>query len=149
LSALETRVPPPVVALILGAVAWALGGPAFDFPGRTIFAIHAAALGLAIEIVAALAFVSRKTTLLPWAPERTETLVVSGLFRLSRNPMYLGQALLLAAWVLYLGTLPALAAVPAYLLYMNRFQIGPEERILAAKFGAAYESYRARVRRWV
>jgi protein-S-isoprenylcysteine O-methyltransferase Ste14 len=149
LSALETRVPPPLVALILGALAWALGGPAFEFAGRTTLAIHAAALGLAIEIVAAFAFMKRRTTLLPWAPERTTSLVTSGLFGFSRNPMYVGQALLLAAWVVHLGTWPALAAVPAYVLYMNRFQIQPEERVLAAKFGAAYESYRARVRRWV
>jgi protein-S-isoprenylcysteine O-methyltransferase Ste14 len=149
LSALETRIPPPLVALILGAIAWGIGGPALDFPGRTIFAIHAASLGLAVEIVAALAFVKRKTTLLPWAPERTGTLVTSGLFRFSRNPMYVGQALLLAAWVLYLWTWIALLAVPAHVLYMNRFQIGPEERILAAKFGNEYESYRSRVRRWL
>lgn len=149
MSALETRVPPPLVALVLGAIAWAIGGPALDIPGRTVVAILAAGLGLAIEIVAALAFVARRTTLLPWAPARTETLVTSGLFRFSRNPMYLGQALLLAAWVLYLGTWIAWLALPAYVLYMNRFQIGPEERILAAKFGADYESYRARVRRWI
>lgn len=149
MSALDTRVPPPLVALVLGALAWAIGGPAFEFPGRTVVAILAAALGLAIEIVAALAFIARRTTLLPWAPERTEILVTSGLFRFSRNPMYAGQALLLAAWVFYLGTWAALLAVPAYVLYMNRFQIGPEERILAAKFGAGYESYRARVRRWL
>ena len=149
MSALETRIPPPLVALILGAVAWGVGGPALDFPGRPVFAIHAAALGLAIEIVAAFAFRKAATTVLPWTPERSSALVTSGLYRFSRNPMYLGQALLLTAWVLYLGTWPALAAVPAYVLYLNRFQIGPEERILAAKFGAAYDAYRARVRRWI
>lgn len=149
MNALETRIPPPLVALILGAAAWAIGGPAFEFPGRTMLAILAAALGLALEIVPALAFGKHRTTRLPWAPERTAVLVTSGLFRFSRNPMYLGQALLLAAWILYLGTWPALAAVPAYVLYMNRFQIGPEERVLAAKFGADYEAYRARVRRWL
>lgn len=149
MSALETRIPPPVVALILGALAWALGGPALEFPGWAGLAILWGVLGLAIEIAAALAFVARKTTLLPWAPERTGTLVTSGLFRVSRNPMYLGQALLLGAWSLYTGTWTALLAVPAYVLYMNRFQIGPEERILAAKFGADYDAYRARVRRWV
>ncbi|MFM7347464.1 MAG: methyltransferase family protein, partial [Tagaea sp.] len=149
MSALETRVPPPLVALILGALAWLAGGPALEFPGRTTLALHAAALGLAIEIVAALAFVKRRTTLLPWAPDRSETLVTSGLFRFSRNPMHAGQALLLAAWVLYLGTWIAWLALPGYVLYMNRFQIGPEERMLAAKFGAAYDDYRARVRRWL
>lgn len=149
MSALETRVPPPLVALILGALAWFVDGPALDFFGRTTLAIHAAALGLAVEIVAALAFVKRRTTLLPWAPERTETLVTSGLFRFSRNPMYVGQAMLLAAWVLYLGTWIAWLAVPAYVIYMNRFQIGPEERALSALFGADYDAYRARVRRWI
>ena len=149
MSALETRVPPPLVAMILGALAWTIGGPVFEFSGRTGSAILAGVFGLAIEIGAALAFVARKTTLLPWAPERTGTLVTSGLFRVSRNPMYLGQALLLGAWSLYTGTWTALLAVPAYVLYMNRFQIGPEERILAAKFGADYDAYRARVRRWV
>jgi protein-S-isoprenylcysteine O-methyltransferase Ste14 len=149
LSALETRIPPPLVALLLGAAAFIMGGLVLDFPGRIVFAILSAVSGLAIEIAAALAFVERRTTLWPWAPERTEALVTSGLFRFSRNPMYLGQALLLAAWVLYLGTWIALLTVPAYVLYMNRFQIGPEERVLAAKFGADYESYRARVRRWL
>lgn len=149
MSALETRIPPPLVALILGTLAWALGGSAFDFPGRTVFAILALALGLVFETFPALAFGKHGTTRLPWAPERTSSLVTSGLFRFSRNPMYVGQALLLAAWVLYLGTWPALAAVPAYVLYITRFQILPEERILAAKFGADFDSYRARVRRWV
>jgi protein-S-isoprenylcysteine O-methyltransferase Ste14 len=149
MSAIETRVPPPLVAMILGALAWTIGGPALDFPGRPVVAILAAGLGLAIEIVAASAFFVRRTTLLPWAPERTTALVTSGLFRFGRNPMYVGQALLLAAWVLYLGTWIALLAVPAYVLYINRFQIGPEERILAAKFGADYDAYRARVRRWI
>jgi protein-S-isoprenylcysteine O-methyltransferase Ste14 len=149
LTTLETRVPPPLVALALGAIAWDVGGLEYDLPGRTVFAIHAAALGLAIEIVAALAFRKAATTVLPWTPERSSALVTSGLYRFSRNPMYLGQAMLLTAWVLYLGTWPALAAVPAYVLYLNRFQIGPEERILAAKFGAAYDAYRARVRRWI
>lgn len=149
MTTLETRVPPPLVALALGAIAWGVGGLEYDLPGRTVFAIHAAALGLAIEIAAALAFRKAATTVLPWTPERSSALVTSGLYRFSRNPMYLGQALLLTAWVLYLGTWPALAAVPAYVLYLNRFQIGPEERILAAKFGAAYDAYRARVRRWI
>lgn len=149
MRALETRIPPPLVALALGAIAWGVGGLEYVLPGRTVFAIHAAALGLAIEIVAALAFRKAATTVLPWTPERSSALVTSGLYRFSRNPMYLGQALLLTAWVLYLGTWPALAAVPAYVLYLNRFQIGPEERILAAKFGAAYDAYRARVRRWI
>ncbi|MCA3247117.1 MAG: isoprenylcysteine carboxylmethyltransferase family protein [Azospirillum sp.] len=149
MRALETRIPPPVVALTLGALAWVAGGPGFDFPGRAAATFLAAASGLGIELAAALAFLRRRTTLLPWAPQRTQALVTSGLFGFSRNPMYVGQALLLVAWTLHLGAWAGLAAVPAYVLYMNRFQIGPEERILAAKFGADYDAYRARVRRWL
>jgi protein-S-isoprenylcysteine O-methyltransferase Ste14 len=149
MDALELRVPPPIVALALGFLAWLVPGPALDFFGREILAIHAAALGLAIEIVAGLAFRKAGTTVRPWAPERSSALVIAGLYRFSRNPMYVGQALILTAWTLYLAGFAALLAVPAYVLYLNRFQIGPEERFLAAKFGAAYDSYRARVRRWV
>ena len=63
--------------------------------------------------------------------------------------MYLGFALLLLAWGLFLENLAALLGVAAFVLYMNRFQIAPEERALEARFGAEYSRYCARVRRWI
>ena len=63
--------------------------------------------------------------------------------------MYLGLVLLLTAWVIYLGHIAGLAVMPILVLYLTRFQIRPEERILRAKFGNAYTEYCRRVRRWI
>lgn len=63
--------------------------------------------------------------------------------------MYLGMLLVLAAHVLYLGSGAALAVLPLFIWYMGKFQIAPEERFLAKKFGAEYVEYMSRVRRWL
>jgi protein-S-isoprenylcysteine O-methyltransferase Ste14 len=146
---LETRIPPPLLLVILAALAWLAGGPVFDFAGRAVLGVLAMTLGLGLKIVAALSFRQRGTTVSPLAPERSAALVTSGLFRVTRNPMYLGAAFILAGWALYLGAWLGAFAVPVYVLYLNRFQIGPEERALSALFGADYAAYRARVRRWI
>jgi protein-S-isoprenylcysteine O-methyltransferase Ste14 len=83
-------------------------------------------------------------------PAQAASMVTSGVYRFTRNPMYLGMFCLLAAWAAWLGRLaPLLAGLPAFVLYMNRFQIRPEERALEQRFGAAFREYAARVRRWI
>ncbi len=146
---LETRVPPLLLLGLLLLFAWGAGGPRFDFPGRAVLGLAAMAAGLGLKIAAALAFRARGTTVNPISPERSAALVVDGLYRVTRNPMYLGSALILAGWALHLGAWVAVLTVPFFVLYMNRFQIGPEERALSALFGADYDAYRARVRRWI
>ena len=76
-------------------------------------------------------------------------MVRHGIYRFTRNPMYLGQLLQLVAWAFWLENLLAFAVLPAYIAYLTRFQIIPEERILSARFGASYAAYQQRVRRWV
>jgi protein-S-isoprenylcysteine O-methyltransferase Ste14 len=76
-------------------------------------------------------------------------MVTSGVYRHTRNPMYLGMLCLLGAWAAWLGNAAALLGLPAFVAYMNRFQIAPEERALAQRFGAAFDAYAARVRRWL
>ncbi|MBN9495280.1 MAG: isoprenylcysteine carboxylmethyltransferase family protein [Alphaproteobacteria bacterium] len=146
---LETRVPPLLLLGLLLLLAWGAGGPRSEFPGRAVLGLAAMAAGLGLKIVAALAFRARGTTVNPISPERSAALVVDGLYRVTRNPMYLGSALILAGWALHLGAWVAVLTVPFFVLYMNRFQIGPEERALSALFGADYDAYRARVRRWI
>jgi protein-S-isoprenylcysteine O-methyltransferase Ste14 len=85
----------------------------------------------------------------PTRPDHASTIVTAGIYSLTRNPMYLGFLLILAAWAAWLGNLPACLALPVFVKYMNRFQILPEERFLGGKFGAAYDAYRLRVRRWL
>ena len=90
-----------------------------------------------------------RTTVDPTRPEHSSAIVSGGIYSLTRNPMYLGFLLILAAWAAWLGNLPACLALLAFVQYMNRFQIAPEERVLGARFGAPYEAYRQRVRRWL
>ena len=82
-------------------------------------------------------------------PESAEQLVTNGIYQLSRNPMYLGATLILLALAVYLRNSMAFVAMPLFMIYLTLFQIRPEERILAEKFGEEFESYRKAVRRWL
>jgi protein-S-isoprenylcysteine O-methyltransferase Ste14 len=153
MNALELKIPPPVVALLCALAAWQIAvrvpGLAFDFPGRVALAVALATLGLAIDFLSLLRFLSARTTINPLRPGNASALVAHGLYRYTRNPMYLGLLLVLTAWTLYQGNLIGFAVLPVFVAYLTRFQIVPEERLLAAKFGASYEAYRRAVRRWV
>lgn len=150
---MATRIPPPLVMLIVAALMWLaarwLPPAPLDFAGRTGLALLLAAAGLGVAIAGALAFRRARTTLNPLRPDSASALVTAGIFRYSRNPMYLGDLLLLLGWGVYLGSLPALLLAAAFVLWMDRWQIRAEEAALAARFGAAYEDYRRRVRRWI
>lgn len=152
-TVLDAKIPPPLVMLATGAAMWAAAAarllPDFALPLRPSLAAGLAVLALAIELAAAWRFLRLRTTVNPLAPERATRLVVDGLNRCSRNPMYLGQALLLLAWGVWLAHPLAFALIAIYPAWITRFQILPEERALAARFGADYAAYRARVRRWL
>ncbi|HEU4353132.1 MAG TPA: isoprenylcysteine carboxylmethyltransferase family protein [Burkholderiales bacterium] len=148
---LENRVPPPIVAACFAAAMLALAwvAPALTFPIPSAFALAVALVGVSLDAIALIHFLRSRTTVNPLKPDSASALVTGGIYRLTRNPMYLGLAALLLAWAIYLGNLAALAGLPLFILYMNRFQIAPEERALEARFGAEYIAYRSRVRRWV
>jgi protein-S-isoprenylcysteine O-methyltransferase Ste14 len=82
-------------------------------------------------------------------PDSTSSLVVSGIYKYTRNPMYLGFLLLLLGWAIFLSNLASFALLPAFVVYMNHFQIRPEERALGCLFAHEYQPYLARVRRWI
>lgn len=148
---LENRVPPPIVAVCVAAAmpgfAWLV--PALSFPIPSALAFLVAAAGVSFDAIALIHFLRSRTTINPLKPASASALVTGGIYRFTRNPMYLGLATLLLAWAIYLGNLAALAGVPLFILYMNRFQIAPEERALEERFGAEFIAYRARVRRWL
>ncbi|HEX7046105.1 MAG TPA: isoprenylcysteine carboxylmethyltransferase family protein [Gammaproteobacteria bacterium] len=147
------KVPPVIVVLVTGLLMWLLARfvPAlsFFFPGVHIVAALITLAGIVVCALGVTAFRRAETTTNPLNPESASRLVVAGIYHYSRNPMYLGFALLLLAWGVFLGNLPALLAVPAFILYMNRFQIAPEERALDALFGEEYRAYRRSVARWM
>jgi protein-S-isoprenylcysteine O-methyltransferase Ste14 len=154
MATLETRIPPPVVMLLSGALAWGLArtlpGGAFTLPGRPLpWALLSALAGGAVAVAGIREFRRAGTTVNPLKPHDASALVSGGPFRYTRNPMYVGLALVLTGWILWLGSAWAALALPAFVLYITRFQIRPEERALEAHFGEAFRSYASRVRRWL
>jgi len=153
MSFLENRIPPPLVAILTGLLMWAvsrmLPGFALSLTLRLALATPIALLGIAVCLAGVLSFHRARTTVNPLHPERATALVDSGIYRFTRNPMYLGFATILLAWAVLLGSLPAMIGIPAFILYMNRFQIRPEERALNSLFQASFAGYCTRVRRWL
>ena len=150
---LEHKVPPPLVGLVVGGLMWSLAtlvAPLeVPFVVRVAGALVLLLLGLGIAISGVVSFRRAKTTVNPVKINTASSLVSSGVFRLTRNPMYLGVLIALAGWAVYLANWLALPGLPLFVLYMNRFQIGPEERMMATLFGADYAAYKERVRRWI
>ena len=150
---LELKVPPPVVALAFGLLMWfasALVAPVeVAFGYRAGVAAVLASVGVIVAVAGIISFLRARTTINPTKPGATSALVTRGVFRFSRNPMYLGLLLCLLAWAVYLSSWLALLFMPLFVVYLNRFQIEPEERAMLALFGPEYDSYKARVHRWL
>ncbi len=153
MNALESRVPPFFVVLAVAGLMWmaAAATPFLTLPfsARAVVAAGVAAVGLLTGLSGTLAFARARTSADPTNPRVASTLVVTGIYRFTRNPMYVGHFLLVVAWGLFLANILALALAPLHVLYITRFQIMPEERVLSALFGAEYAAYTARVRRWL
>jgi protein-S-isoprenylcysteine O-methyltransferase Ste14 len=150
---LELKMPPLAVGALLAALMWLVSWlvPGFDFvfAGRKLLALTLAIVG-AIIIVSGIAYFRRaKTTINPMKPESSSSLVVSGIYKISRNPMYLGFLLMLFGWAVFLSNALAFILLPVFIFYMNRFQIEPEENALAGKFGQEFVAYKSQVRRWL
>lgn len=149
---LDTRVPAPVIAAVLAAVMHLLpAGEAADALAtvRRVVMDLSYQLSALVALAAFLGFLRSRTTINPLRPERASVLVTDGIYRYTRNPMYLSLLLLLLGYACELWNGPAFLAPMVYAAYVTRFQILPEERVLAAKFGPDYQDYRRRVRRWI
>ena len=153
MSSLELKIPPPVVALFFALCMWlasSLVAPLeLPFVLRVGAALTLVAVGLVVSTAGVVLFRRARTTIDPTKPMATSALVSGGIYRITRNPMYLGLLLELLGWAAFLANPLALLLVPAFVLYINRFQIKPEERTLLALFGGEYGAYQERVRRWL
>ncbi len=150
---LKLKVPPPIIAVVTGVVMWVLArfSPSFTLavPGSHIAAGAVLLIGLIVAISGVLAFRKAQTTINPLNPSAASALVDFGIYRRTRNPMYLGLLCLLVAWTIWLSNPLALLGPIAFVLYMNAFQIAPEETALSTLFGERYAEYQSRVRRWI
>ena len=153
MASLALKIPPPAVGLLVaGAMWWVSRYGVLEAvpPGwRLGTALVIAAFGAAFDVAGIIAFQRAKTTVNPMKPEKSAALVCSGVYRITRNPMYVGMAFILLAWAVYLASPWGLIGPLAFAAYITRFQIKPEERVLAARFGDQFASYTARVRRWL
>ena len=153
MRAIDLKIPPLALAVLVGALMWFSSwiAPAFGFviPMRDFIAVALAVAGAATSISGVISFRRAGTTVNPLTPAASSSLVRSGVYTRSRNPMYLGFLLMLLGWGIHLSNAIALLFIPVFVVYMNRFQIEPEETALRNRFGQEFDSYASRVRRWL
>ena len=148
---LELKIPPAVVwlvcALIMKSIAYVL--PFVALPRLPIAAIVMALIGIGAGIAGIWSFYKARTTINPLEPSEATHFVSEGIYKLSRNPMYVGLACCLVSWAIWLSYLLPWLGVVLFIAYMTRFQIIPEERVLRQKIGDEYQNYCLKVRRWL
>jgi len=153
MKSLELKIPPPAIALLIAMAMWALSRvtPSLQVPTgiRLSLALAVALVGIGFSAAGVISFRLAKTTLNPTKPQLTSSLVSSGIYTITRNPMYVGLLFILIALAIFLSSAWALLGPVAYVFYIGRFQIAPEERALTALFGAEYTAYLSKVRRWL
>ncbi len=150
---LELKIPPVALVLIFAFTIWFVARihpwAGVQIPGREWMALMLLIAGFALIIAGAATFISAKTTVNPMTPDLATSIVNRGVYKLSRNPMYLGFFLMLVGWGMLLANILSALLLPLFILCMDRFQIIPEENALLTKFGDAYARYLKSVRRWI
>ena len=153
MQALELKIPPPAVAVLIAGAMWGISliAPLLEVSAfiRVAAAVTIALAGGGFSLAGVISFRRARTTVNPRKPETTSALVCSDIYRVTRNPMYVGLLFVLVAWAVFLFSAWALLGPLAFVLYINRFQIAPEEKVLSAMFGTSYSAYKSRVRRWL
>ena len=150
---MKPRIPPPIVMLAAAALMWALHRwiPLANWiapPWNRLGSVPAE-VGLVIAVAAIVRFRQARTTTNPIDLRKASSLVTDGVFRISRNPMYLGLELLLTGWAVWLGSASPWLIPPLFAIVITIAQVIPEERALEQRFGDQYRSYQRRVARWI
>ncbi len=150
---IKLLIPPPVYALMMGGLMWFLN---HNFPIYHFIAMPWNWIGIglilisgAFDIWSILLFLKKHTTANPMKPENTTGLVTKGLYKITRNPMYVGLLVILTGYAIWLGSVSPFLVLPLYYFLITEMQIKPEEEILEQKFGQEYLNYKKRVRRWL
>jgi protein-S-isoprenylcysteine O-methyltransferase Ste14 len=150
---MKLLIPPPLQALVCAGLVYLIARHVpefgFSFPFQSYVAMALTLAGVSIDLASVARFFQRGTTVSPVSPGKSTTLVTDGLYRFSRNPMYLGLALILTGFAVWMGNFGGFLIVPCFIWYVTRFQIVPEEEMLIEKFGLEYADYCSRVGRWL
>ena len=149
---LKLKIPPPVYVLLIGTIMWLLNRYApitiLFSPPWTQLAYLPIVLALLVDVSSLIQFFQARTTFNPMRPDKSESLVTTGMYRLSRNPMYVGLLCWLIGWGILLGSLSPFLMLPVFVWLITIQQIIPEEQILLTKFGDQYQDYMAAAKRW-
>ena len=121
----------------------------FELPWPALVGLVVASFGGVISSAGAREFKRAKTTVNPLHPERATSVVTTGIYRYTRNPMYVGIVFVLLGCFLAFGAVSSVLGLPVFVAYITRYQVQPEEQVLLAKFGNEYAAYQAQVRRWL
>lgn len=150
---LELKVPPLVVGVIACGLTWLtarlLSNMSFGFPLQTLSGGALMLAGALLAVAGVGLFRRARTTVDPRDPTASSSLVTGGVYRVTRNPMYVGFVAIVLGLAVQVGNLVALVWPIAFAWYLDRFQVRPEERLLRARFGAEFEAFARRTRRWL
>ena len=148
---MKTKIPPPILALVMIVLIYLssffIESTTFNYQGS--FSILALILGFECLLPSFKLFAKFKTTITPLKPSNSTALVTEGLYRYSRNPMYLGLLLITIASTIWFGTWLGIIINIVFIFLFNFLQIIPEEEALLEIFGEEYEEYKKNVRRWI
>ena len=145
---LDTKIPPPIVTIIILSIIYLFDVNEYNL-NTDIISIVILFIGIIFIISAVIQFVNRKTTVNPTKPHKTTTLVITGIYKITRNPMYLGMLLIIISFAFYKTSIISLILIPFFIFYINKFQIELEEYEMRKKFGKEYEDYCKKVDRWI
>ena len=147
---LNTKIPPPIVTLLCIVIIYLFESQIeYSEPDLKAVGIIFLILGLIIIFSAVLKFIKIKTTVDPTRPHKTSNLVINGIYKITRNPMYLGMLFLIMAYAVYNNNVMGCIIIPIFIFYINKFQIEPEEIEMRKKFGESFENYCKKVNRWL
>ena len=148
---METKIPPPIVTLVFGLSIYFSRGifQVVEIKYSFYFGILLLVLGFVILISAVRLFRKDKTTVNPLSPEQATKLVTDGIFKYSRNPMYLGMALVLGSIAVFFNLIGGIILVGLFCVYITKFQILPEERAMRDLFSDDFDKYTKVTRRWI
>ena len=148
---IKTKIPPPLVALTFGFLINYTKNifPKIEISNDIIFGSFMIIIGLIIILSAIILFKKYQTTITPLNPSNATKLITDGIYKFSRNPMYLGLLLVLLGISIILNPVGGLSLIPLFILYLNLFQIIPEENAMVDLFKDEFSEYQKNVRKWI
>ena len=121
----------------------------FNLNGINILALVFLIIAIIMIVLSINKFKKNRTTISPLRPNKTSSLITSGIYNYTRNPMYLGLLLMLFSTALFMKNFISFLIIPLFVIFVTKNQIIPEEQILENIFGKEYRNYKKKVKRWI